>query len=385
MIPSLYRGLTSALGVLPATWEPTPRAEGPADYVLHGASAGEVKAALCTLPALRTDDHARSWLLTTGTDAGLRAGASVRLPRDAPRAVSAFLDRVQPRALILAEADLWPNLLAEAEGRGMPVGVVGARMSVASARRWSRFPRTARRWLGSVQAWAAASEEDATRLVGIGMAPGSVVVAGWLKWPEPAAPLADHGLDDLFDPVAADRPLFVLGSVHPGELTRLAERLGDGPLAPGRARWLAVARHASRVGALGREGRRICPPGTFAVDGRFGVLRGWWGLADAAFVGGGGTGRGVHDLLEPVSAGLRPICSLGAGDPAGVGRTLVAEGLALSDEASITDLPTRCDGAWTGLRARHDGRRRAADFLASHGVLSRPPGVRSDPGEPDRW
>jgi 3-deoxy-D-manno-octulosonic-acid transferase len=370
-----WRGLTRVAGRLPLDWSPGPRAERRADAVLHGASAGEVKAGIACLPALRAVSAGVDWLVCSGTDAGLSTGAEARLPRDVPRAVEAFFDRVRPSALVLVEADLWPNLLAGAAERSVPVGVLGARMSPRSLRGWRLLGSSARTVLDRVSAWAAASSDDAQRLLDVGVPSNRLRVTGWLKWsggPDPAgAAERTAELDRRFSPTLRDAPLLVLGSIHPGELRAAAKRLAHGPLAPGRARWLAVARHGGRAVALAREGARLCPAGSFSLDHRFGVLRSWWGLADAALVGGGAAGRGVHDLLEPLAAGLRPLCFLDRGDPAGVGATLAALDLAFPlDRAAAPDtVPARDRHAFARIQASHDGRARGAAFLRSRGVL----------------
>ncbi|MEE2830033.1 MAG: glycosyltransferase N-terminal domain-containing protein [Myxococcota bacterium] len=367
MITSAYRGLAQALGSLPLNWSPQPQARSSVDLVVHGASAGEVRAASAWTESLQSERPDLRVLITSSTPAGIACGASARLPRDIPMAVDRFFDRTETEGLVLTEADLWPNLLAQAQQRGIPVGVAGARVSPLSARRYRLAPRATREVLVSIAAFAAASAGDAERLCDLGAPADRVEVTGWLKWPrKPALGAA------LTEP-EGDGPLLVLGSVHPGEVKLLARRLEGTPLGPGAARWVAVARHARSGSALGREGDRLLPRGSYAVDSRFGVLDAWYARADAIFVGGGARGRGVHDLLAPLQAGRRPLCFLRRGDPADVGRTLASEGLALpldgepalQAEAALEDVTP----LWAGVRARHDGRARTTRYLSRAGVL----------------
>ncbi|MBN95771.1 MAG: hypothetical protein CL928_17155 [Deltaproteobacteria bacterium] len=381
MLEGLYRGVTGAMNLTPASWWARPSGPpGPVTGLLHGASAGEVKAALATLPQLETCTGSRDWVVSTGTEAGLAMGAACCLPRDLPRLVDQFLDHLRPRAIVLVEAELWPNLLRATEERRIPVGVLGAQVSQRTARRWSRVPEAAGRLFGKVTAFAAASVGDAERLVSLGVAPERVAVTGWLKWPD--EPGAAPGIDGLeselgqrFSGSLATAPLLVLGSVHPGELARVASALTGSHLAAGNSRWLVVPRHVRSCRALRREAEHVCAAGSVSVESRFGVLRSWYSLADAAFVGGGAAGRGVHNLLEPVQAGLRPLCFLERGDPAQVGEVLVGEGLAIELsggargqglEAEV--LPSTTD-AWPRLRAQWDGREAGVRFLMSRGVL----------------
>jgi len=346
-------------GLLPRRLtSPEPRAWRPAEVVLHGASAGEVKAARAVL-SLRGLTSSRV-LLTTGTSAGIHAGADTRLPRDVPRDVSDFLDAVCPRALVLVEGELWPTLLRAASRRGIPVGVLGARVSERTVRTHAALGGATRTWFSRPEAWAAATEGDAARLLRLGVRPDRVRVTGWLKWPEPVAVTPDPVAEALVRDHRATGPLFVLGSVHPGEVRLALAALRGTVLDPARSRWVVVPRHPRRASRIRRE----LPPGA-VIDARFGVLRAWYAQADAALVGGGARGRATHDLLEPLQGGLRPLFFASA-DQDDVASILLGEGLAIP-VGSPPSL-TRAPHAWADLRARFDGRAAGLAFLSARGV-----------------
>ena len=46
---------------------------------------------------------------------------------------------IRPVRVVLVEAEVWPNLAAEARGRGIPLALVNARLSQRSERRFRRF------------------------------------------------------------------------------------------------------------------------------------------------------------------------------------------------------------------------------------------------------
>ena len=361
LVDSLWRNLGRAAGALPPqVWGLRGGAE-PADLLVHGASAGEVKAARALVAQLAQRRPDLRPTLSTGTAAGLVSGASLRLPRDVPRALTLLLDAVQPRALWTVEAELWPNLLRLCAQRGVPFAVAGARMGEATGRRLAHAPASARLWLRSVWAFAAACAGDAERLVNAGADPSAVRVCGWLKWPTGPAPKPR-------EPPPGVGPLFVLASPWPGEVRALRACLEGGPLDPRWSRWVAVARKRRHGPDLAREAR-------LTVDSRFGVQRSWLAAADAAYVGGGLRGRGLHDLLDPLAFGLRPLHFARAADPAGKGAALSALDLALPLEPGRTAgalaeaaLQRAPDGL-ARARALHDGRDAALDFLASRGAL----------------
>ncbi len=384
MLYPAYRALSNAIELIPGPWRDNslgipPLGSGVVHGVIHGASAGEVVAARALRSALREQGRSGPWAVSTGTTAGIRCGADFLLPRDLPRQTAGLFDRSGLESLILIESELWPNLLFEAERREVPVGVAGARVSAPSYQRMSLLPKTVLRLLQTVQAFAAASETDACRLRSLGVPPERIKVCGWLKWPERGQMLRREDLVvGLDQPPASEQALFVLGSVYPGEPTAIARALQGGALEPGRAHWLLVARHRRHRTALLKEARALCPPGSFTLDDRFGVLNSWYGQADAAFVGGGLSGRGCHNLLEALAAGLRPLCFAATEEPESVARVLAQSDFALPlDEpnprssAQLTALAcSRALGGYESLKRTHDGRGRSVRFLSAQGVVT---------------
>ncbi len=365
MIETVYRGLGHAVERIPGLL-PQASPGDPCDVLVHAASAGEVKAAVA-LRAAATDDLA--WTITAGSPIGADQGADRRTPRDVPGATARLLDETAPRLLLLVEAELWPTLLAEAHRRSIPVAVVSARITPSAARAWGRVPASVRRavW-GRVAFWGAASAGDAGRIRALGVPTDRVETTGLLKFPAPV-PTSEVGArrDDI-EAMFGDRPgpLLVLGSAHPGEARDLADRARGTPLAPDVSRWLIVPRHRIRR-RLRREARSLGA----ALEHRFGVLPSWYAAADAAFVGGGARGRGVHDLLEPVAAGRRPLFFARRGDPADCGARLVARGAAVDlDVAGSSPGDALAPGVPFGpLRDAWDGRDATLAALRRRGLL----------------
>ena len=381
MLGPLYRGVTGgieALG-LGGSVPLEPCSAGPFDLMLHGASAGEVRAGDCWLRFVLQGRPNLRVLRTTGTLTGIRAGADVQLPRDLPRATAQFFERVAPKALVLTEGELWPNLLREASRRGIPIGVVGARLSPRTERGWALAGSSGRSVLRLVTAWATASTDARDGLLRLGVAPERVAHAGWLKWP--ALPSAAK----VAERPGAGGPNFVLGNVYPGEVEMLMACLKGGPLCPSGSHWTLVLRHARAETVVRQEASSLLPQGSWTVEARFGTLDGLYATADAVFVGGGGKGRGVHDLLAPLAHGHPPLCFLRRGDPGAVGRTLAPFGLVLpldapgrlsasvvpSDEpANAVEAALRpSPWAWSRLLAEYDGRESATAWFEQRGVL----------------
>ena len=119
---------------------------------LHAASVGEAISVLPVLVCLERHDASLTVLFTTGTvtsarllerrlpELGLRRVLHRFVPLDVPAWAARFLDHWRPDAAAFVESELWPNLLAACQARGIPMMLVNARMSAASLRRW--------RWAG---------------------------------------------------------------------------------------------------------------------------------------------------------------------------------------------------------------------------------------------
>jgi 3-deoxy-D-manno-octulosonic-acid transferase len=308
--PRWREGLAERLGAHPAR-------AGARPLWLHGASVGEIRAALPLLDALAARGHAlvASTTTTTGRAVlrearpGLAAGLA---PLDHPWLVARALARVGPRALVFVETELWPSWVRAASERALPALVVSGRLSERSFARWQRVGAALRPTLRRYVAIGARSEADAARFVALGAPPERVSLTGDLKLD--AAPLAPPA------PALAARlgavPLFVAGSTHEGEEAAALAALAAAEQAGMKAALVLAPRHPERferaaqiVRASGRRLQRRSEGGDALAAGEvllldtLGELAGLYTRASVAFVGGTLVARGGHNLLEPARAG----------------------------------------------------------------------------------
>ena len=315
-----------------------PRPPGPLLW-LHGASAGESLSLLPLLPAVRARAPGLSILATSGTRAGLalldaRAPAEVIVqaaPLDQPRWVARFLDHWQPDIALFAESELWPNLLGQAQARGTVTGLVNARLSRRSARRWRCLPGLVAPLLARLDLCLAQDDTQAERLRDLGA--HGVRAVGSLKRAGPPLP-ADPATLDALRADLGDRPRWLAASTHPGE--EAAALAAHRELA---RRWpdlltLIVPRHASRsqevAALLARAGLRVArrsagerpgPDTEIYLADTLGELGLFYRLAEVVFLGGTLAPRGGHNPLEPA----RLHCALIAGPDLGNVAALAAE------------------------------------------------------------
>ncbi len=298
----------------------------------HAVSVGEVNLLATLVPAFRKRNS--DWLIVVSstTDTGLAEARKrfsdldvIAWPFDFSWAVAAALDSVKPALVVLTESELWPNFLAAAATRGVPVVVVNARMSPRSFRRLSRVGSATRRLIfRHVARFAVQESEYAGRLEQLGVPAAKLVVTGSIKYDGAAAPNEGKtaalrtvlGLDSLRQPSPL---LFLAGSTHSPE-----ESIILGLFARLRVRFphlvlILVPRHPDRFEEVSRlveasglpcvrrsaiTGPLAMSPAVVLLD-TVGELGAAWGLADVGFTGGSLDGvRGGQSMIEPAGYGV---------------------------------------------------------------------------------
>ncbi len=293
---------------------------------LHAVSAGEMAALQPVFARLREALPDAHLVVSTITATGMTvaekqcAAASARfyLPFDWGDCIALALLRLRPQLIVVTEKELWPNFLGLARLTGAEVLIVNGRVSDRMRARAHRFPWLVR-WLHQLPSCLCVqSEEDATRLVAIGVPRERIVVAGNTKADSMAA--RDLRAEAQLAEALAARPddlWLVAGSTHPGEEEIVLDAFARVRARLPQARLLLAPRHPDRVAAvcvrLVERGFAVAcrtegapPPEAVVVLDTMGELRAAYALGLIGFVGGTLVPIGGHNLLEPVAAG-RPV------------------------------------------------------------------------------
>jgi 3-deoxy-D-manno-octulosonic-acid transferase len=294
---------------------------------IHAVSVGEVLAVSQLVAELRKADPERAIFVSTTTATGQalarqRFGEShvFFMPLDLGFALRPYLKLLQPRLLILAETEFWPNLLHLSRKNGALVAIVNARISDRSFPRYRRFRWFFSRVLHDVDLFLTQTEDDVQRLREIGAPSVRVRSSGNLKF-DVRSSGGSALAEDLRRAIANDgvSPVIICGSTTDGEeeLLLLAFREMAAEF-PG-AMMILAPRHPERfdrVAALiageglamvrrsaWTQGSRL-RGGVFLLDS-VGELASLYALADVAFVGGSLLpGIGGHNILEPAQHGV---------------------------------------------------------------------------------
>lgn len=288
------------------------RPAGPLAW-LHGASVGETLSLLPLIAWLQRQRPDLALLVTSGTATSAQLLAR-RLPAgvihqyapiDAPGAARRFMAHWKPDLVALAESEIWPNLIGEAEAAGANLALVSARMTASSAAGWAKLPRSAAVVFGSFDVVLAQDDASAQRLKALGARDDGRLNLKLAGEPLPVAPAALKALKTA----SASRPILLAASTHHGDEAMVLDAYAQAdpnhrallviaPRHPARAQDVVdLARDEGFTAALQSE----APFGQAEVQviDTLGDLGPWFAAAALAYIGGGLSERiGGHNPLE---------------------------------------------------------------------------------------
>jgi 3-deoxy-D-manno-octulosonic-acid transferase len=297
----------------------------------HAVSVGEVNLLATLLEPLSRQhpdwDLVVSTTTRTGYELARRKYANFPVfycPFDFSWAVGRAMRRIRPDLLVLAELELWPNLIRSAQRCGAKAAIVNGRLSDRSFRGYERIRWLTAWMLRHVDLVAAQNDEYGERFRQLGAEQEQVVVTGSVKFdgarternpPQSRrlAQLAGIGDDDV---------VFLAGSTQaPEEQIAMESYLRLRERHP-RLRLILVPRHPERfdevAALLDRAGVAWQRRSQLERDGAnraarvllvdtIGELGAWWATAAVGFVGGSLGSRGGQNMIEPAACGV-PVC-----------------------------------------------------------------------------
>jgi 3-deoxy-D-manno-octulosonic-acid transferase len=276
--------------------------------------------------------------------------SKIYYPVDRRKFVARALAVINPQAIVLVEAEIWPNFLWRAQQIRVPVFLANARISDKSFRGYKRFGFLFRPLFASFAGVGAQNEEDAARLREVGCRPEAIRVVGNLKFD--AAKLDERHMLDVPAMlrqlgVSADAQILVAGSTHDGEeiiLAEIARRL--------RSRFpklflVLVPRHFERYRELGRKLRELKVKLVYRSEisratqfgegdlecllvNTTGELRFFYECATVVFVGKSLTAMGGQNPIEPGALGKAMVFGPNMQNFADVTRSFLANNAAVS-------------------------------------------------------
>jgi len=296
---------------------------------VHAASVGEVFCSLPLLKKIRKEFPHSKIVLTTITSTGnetakTRAPEADRvlfLPIDHPLILRRSINKIHPSILLIAETELWPNLLRSCGKRRIPVVLFNGRISQRSFRRYIRFKFFFKECLRNISLFLMQTEEDRKRIIEIGGESQKTRTTGNLKFDQIIPFFTQEAKTEIAKTLGLDgtEKILIAGSTHSGEeeiLVGLYKELkGMTPhlvlvLAPRHLERLEEVegilrkesipwsrKTALSIGADQPSDRKA--PGVILLD-TMGELMGIYSLGTLVFVGGSLVPIGGHNPLEPL-------------------------------------------------------------------------------------
>ena len=311
---------------------------------LHGASNGELTSARWLLDQIMAQRPGLRVLVTANTATaramvagwGLPGVVATLAPFDTAGAAARVLARWRPGAFLVVENELWPGRLSQSARRGVPVALIGARMSARTAAGWARLaPRLMRQMLGGLALVSAQDDASQRRLVDLGLDPARL---------GPVVMLKSHGLTvgGSTTPLPRHRVLLA-ASTHPGDeamiLHAFAAARGQfdllilAPRHPRRSAEVAVTITAAGMTFTRRSDGAMPGAAPVFLADTLGEMPIWYGMAGVTVIGGSFAALGGHTPYEPAAAASAIVHGPDMANFAAPARALAAATAALRVEA----------------------------------------------------
>jgi len=293
-------------------------------------SVGEANLAVQLVKSMQP--HHRDWTVVVSTITTTSMGELERkLPADVHRFyypidwlpfVKSTFRSLNPAAIVLVEAEIWPNLFWQAKSTNVPVHLINARLSENSFNGYRRYAFLFKPLFRSLHAAGVYNEFDAKRLAELGCDRKAITVTGNMKFDGPAAPgtdttdaralLREIGVSD-------EAPVLVAGSTFEGEEELLCKLLPQWRKEHPDLFLVLVPRHFERASAVLKNLKSLNlritqrtvmnassdKPDVLLVD-TTGELKAFYEVATLVFVGKSLTAQGGQNPIEPAALG-RPM------------------------------------------------------------------------------
>ncbi|RTE87159.1 MULTISPECIES: lipid IV(A) 3-deoxy-D-manno-octulosonic acid transferase [Gammaproteobacteria] len=291
-------------------------------YLIHCASVGEFIAAKPLISRL-VEENTPIWVTcTTPTASDLiqsTFGEKIEhsyLPTDLPWVMKRFLNRVQPKLIVLMETEVWPNLIANAQKRSTPVALINARMSESSFRGYSKVKGIFAPTWSQLDLCAVQNENYGQRFEALGVLSSHIQVLGNLKFDVFIPPQVEKDIE-AHKALLNERQIFIGGSTHQGEEEILLKAFTKLLKTKPKALLILAPRHKERFAEVAEliktcqlecvtrtSGRPVTNSTQVLLVDCMGELLTWYGVSTIAFIGGSLIERGGHNPLEAMTFGV---------------------------------------------------------------------------------
>ena len=295
---------------------------------IHMASVGETVAAKPIIKEIKNKYPNAGVVISCNTSGGMAMAKSniknvegyIYFPFDMVYFVRKILDALNPKAVIIIETELWPNLLKSTAQKNIPVYIMNGRISEKSMERYMMIKGFISRYFYNIRAFCMISKEDADRIIKLGANPEKVKITGNTKYERTGNPISQEFINEWNDilKIKNTTKLIVAGSTHSKEEKILCKMFKDISSKRKNVKMVVATRNISRS----NEVEKIFKNSGIEVKLRtqikkeddaqviildtIGELGQLYSIADIVFIGGSLVPAGGHNLLEAAAYG-KPI------------------------------------------------------------------------------
>ena len=295
---------------------------------VHAASVGEAFCSISLLKKIKKEFPHLKIILTTMTSTGNETAKAhlpeadqvLFLPIDHPFIIRRTIEKIQPNLLLIAETELWPNLLRSCGKKGIPIVLFNGRISQKSFQRYLLFKFFFKECLKHVSLFLMQTEEDRTRIIEIGGESQKTRVVGNLKFDQTFPSFTQETMVEIAKNLGLQgkENIFIAGSTHSGEEEILVNLYKEIKKMDPHLVLILAPRHLERLEEVERVLKKESlswlrrtslslgagrsdqeQPDVILLD-TMGELMGIYSLGTVVFVGGSLVPVGGHNPLEPL-------------------------------------------------------------------------------------
>lgn len=286
---------------------------------IHAVSVGEVIGSKPLISLINKELPNYKVTLSTVTKTGREMAKKLKekisyvfyFPFDFPFTIKKVLNKISPSIIILAETEIWPNLLKYAKSRNIPVVLNNGKISSASFARYKKILPIFRQILDKISFFCMQTQEDKNKLLALGIASDKISVTGNTKFDLSDINFTKETSLENWN-IEGRTPVIVAGSTHPKEENAVIESFQEVARKFPEAILILAPRHPERTPQI----EQLIKQSGFSYIRRtemtsskikekiilvdvIGELSKIYSAADIVFLGGSLVPIGGHNLLEP--------------------------------------------------------------------------------------
>jgi len=285
---------------------------------IHAVSVGEVLGVKRMIEKARERFSQFQFVLSVTTPTGYEVAKKeladfpvFYAPFDVSWVTKRVMRLLHPRALLLMETEIWPNLITAAKEKGVRIGILNGRLSPNSFKGYFLIRSFLKPLLSKFSFFAVQSETDRDRFVAVGAPAERVFITGSVKFDEVSETIhVDQGKLRTSLGISSDAPVFLAGSTHPGEEEFMLDVFKQLQSKHPKLFLILAPRHVNRaeqilevVKKAGLEASRFSQPDAkkpILVVDVMGRLRELYAVADIVFMGGSLIKHGGQNPVEAI-------------------------------------------------------------------------------------